>query len=175
MNLRKVCLALALVVPSVCAADKNEADLGDAFRLQQKCWREWDGLVDAWLEQGGFSESIQQTRSRIAQDRKSTFAAFVRAVWAQQQRTNSEPFGAWPISDDAFRAVSFAALVASPEYVRSKDCQNPVWLDGAFWDALRNRGTQAKRLSDMPPEVDTSDAHQVSIWTEYWLFVRRDE
>jgi hypothetical protein len=169
-------LFFALVTLSAAAgrAKDNAAEIAEGFRQQRQCWDEWGGVIDGWLRQGGFAESMRTTRSRIARDRQSTFAAIVRAAWARQQRPKSEAIGAWPIADDDFRIVGDAIEAATGPFIRSKHCRSSAWLEGLVWDALRNRGTHAKRLTDMPATLDTSDAHTASIWTMYWLFVRRE-
>jgi hypothetical protein len=178
---------VALLLASLCSCastqdrglshDENEdysKHLGEVFAQQETCWKAWGSLLEDWKNSGGgLKGSMLATRAQIANDDSTAFAKLVRDAWSRQNAlSKNAAFGSWPVSDDAYRAVTYSI---NGEHLVPEECEAPIWLDGWFWDDLRfveGDPLKVRRLSDMPLSIDGEDPHDTTNWIFYWLFVR---
>lgn len=149
----------------------------DIFLLDATCIPEWGGIVDEWRENGGgLKGSILATRRQIEADKKSRFAAFVRATWSSQNIRSARPkdeLGLWPVSD-----AETIRLVEKTRYPSSlnlkEECKTTVWLQGYLMRELvvpSNTVLTLRTLDETPNNILWTSPFAQQ-WVEYWLLVR---
>lgn len=155
------------------SAEEGEKEI---ISYEELCGRSWYKLIEEWKANGGgIKESIQATRNQIRNDEVSEFSQFVRKSWsAQKSKLTMKKLWYWPVTDEAFREVSYHSSINSNGLVEER-CAVSNWIPPLLWNEIRSlNSANTEKLIETPLKLQWESPYAQQ-WVYYWLFVAIDE